>query len=945
MVESGEVFRRNLIVRFLVTGALFLLPFSVLLWVSDQIFWETRAETEKASIDRLNQIVAHAVRLADPLSFFQQSANRIKRALIWGDDPVPLLKALPAGQVKCFLFNARGKRKMHPGFADGFVFVSERCLAGIFSSARNKSWRPSDKEKKLAETFFGGAGAIGLAARNPGKLQNLETLGIPRTVGVLPFRDRKGQRGFLLVIIDNENVDSFGLAGNALRKIAKLAGPGFGFGLLDLDNQHPDELAGMKGLPEGVRREMCSFSRPSLFRKYGGIWSLGEPDRRLLLFGTCNELPVPASFPERQRGFLGRGLGILALLLLLQVFQGLRGIPIRVQVGLSFTLAAIWSTITLLGFAGTYLETRQKTLLRERFEETGEILNKIDTSFSLYKYRLQHKYRRLGREIAPFLSGPPPSGDFRNAWGLPESVSILVFDTKGKLWWQRASTRYADSFNVFGKDFLESVSRIVKLAVMRYEVQNREGPPPDDHPIFKGQSAVVCRSSDQWQQKQGVLSELAFGQNRNSFFFNFLFDPTGKIVGTIFILHEENLLERSYLRYAGKLLREYSFLNTYAFRFFPLKQVGHQGPRSHPFLAWPALQNFHALVNQVKNTAFAQGQWGGHSLILSGIPGKSLQGFNLLLVSSQANLDREARRLTRVFFGFALLVVMFALSLSVVFANVLLDPILQLSVGLENLSQSVFSTPVDLKTGDEFQLIGEGINNVFEEMQELSIARDIQEQLFPAGPLQSGQWSCQGWNRSSSEIGGDLFDFLELPDRRLLLWMARIPGHSIGSALFLAMTKMVIWTLVDLKISDPGLLFENLRQTMDETKERVGENSLLIAVLDQETGKVSLTGTGCFGIGKSSPGEEGEALVLGAAFSLSFNLAAGGRLFILSEGCCDTGKDVHAQRESVNRFLAAVARLPSPIHEADLFESLAGQGQVSRSRETQTVLVLEGKPG
>jgi hypothetical protein len=72
---------------------------------------------------------------------------------------------------------------------------------------------------------------------------------------------------------------------------------------------------------------------------------------------------------------------------------------------------------------------------------------------------------------------------------------------------------------------------------------------------------------------------------------------------------------------------------------------------------------------------------------------------------------------------------------------------------------------------------------------EMTIARRIQVSLIPSAAITAGRAMAAGITIPASEVGGDYFDFLELPDGRLAVFTADVAGHGVGAGILGAMTK------------------------------------------------------------------------------------------------------------------------------------------------------------
>jgi sigma-B regulation protein RsbU (phosphoserine phosphatase) len=76
--------------------------------------------------------------------------------------------------------------------------------------------------------------------------------------------------------------------------------------------------------------------------------------------------------------------------------------------------------------------------------------------------------------------------------------------------------------------------------------------------------------------------------------------------------------------------------------------------------------------------------------------------------------------------------------------------------------------------------------------QELEIAASIQQGLLPSGPPDVPGVTVVGRCIPAAKVGGDLFDHIVDDDGNLSLLVADVAGHSIASALLMAMTRSLL---------------------------------------------------------------------------------------------------------------------------------------------------------
>jgi phosphoserine phosphatase len=67
--------------------------------------------------------------------------------------------------------------------------------------------------------------------------------------------------------------------------------------------------------------------------------------------------------------------------------------------------------------------------------------------------------------------------------------------------------------------------------------------------------------------------------------------------------------------------------------------------------------------------------------------------------------------------------------------------------------------------------------------RELQVAQSIQRRLLPQQAPRLSSFDIAAWSQPAAEAGGDCFDFLELPDGRLVFSVGDATGHGIGPAL------------------------------------------------------------------------------------------------------------------------------------------------------------------
>ena len=80
--------------------------------------------------------------------------------------------------------------------------------------------------------------------------------------------------------------------------------------------------------------------------------------------------------------------------------------------------------------------------------------------------------------------------------------------------------------------------------------------------------------------------------------------------------------------------------------------------------------------------------------------------------------------------------------------------------------------------------------------QELRLARQIQQKLFPVAPLPSAVFDISGASYPADATGGDYFDYISMHDGGLGVVIGDVSGHGLGPALLMAELRAYLRALL-----------------------------------------------------------------------------------------------------------------------------------------------------
>ena len=237
---------------------------------------------------------------------------------------------------------------------------------------------------------------------------------------------------------------------------------------------------------------------------------------------------------------------------------------------------------------------------------------------------------------------------------------------------------------------------------------------------------------------------------------------------------------------------------------------------------------------------------------------------------------------------------------------------------------------------------------------ELEVARELQQDLLPAGSPPIPGFTVTHSYRTANTVGGDYYDFLPLPDGRWLIVAGDASGHGMAAGLLMVTAKTALEIAVTTD-SSPDAVARVVHAALQGTGGNRGFMTLFCARLDPETGSLEyVCAAHPFPFLRRVGGEieelgEGSLpLGLGREPHLrvrSARLHAGDVLLVYSDGLPETVHPTRQETYGYERLRAHLARGGSPrrIHDRVLQDFAGFLGEESPT-DDQSLLVLGRNP-
>ncbi|MBN2549069.1 MAG: SpoIIE family protein phosphatase [Anaerolineales bacterium] len=127
--------------------------------------------------------------------------------------------------------------------------------------------------------------------------------------------------------------------------------------------------------------------------------------------------------------------------------------------------------------------------------------------------------------------------------------------------------------------------------------------------------------------------------------------------------------------------------------------------------------------------------------------------------------------------------------------------------------------------------------------REMQLARDIQRAFLPQVIPDLPGWELKVLWRTAREVGGDFYDFFELPGNRLGLVIADVADKGMPAALYMTLVRTLVRAAVQ-SVSSPARVLERVNDILEPDAPQGMFVTLAYAVLDLAKGELEYANAG-----------------------------------------------------------------------------------------------------
>ncbi|HAE38226.1 MAG TPA: hypothetical protein DCG57_06245 [Candidatus Riflebacteria bacterium] len=235
----------------------------------------------------------------------------------------------------------------------------------------------------------------------------------------------------------------------------------------------------------------------------------------------------------------------------------------------------------------------------------------------------------------------------------------------------------------------------------------------------------------------------------------------------------------------------------------------------------------------------------GQKYLFTSISGNELSEGILIAFYPQEIIENRIKRLQIAIALVMILVFILLLQIVRQFSRRLLVPVRSLADGIGRIRARDFKFRVDYQSEDELGQLVKVFNQTMKDLHDLSLGTSVQISLLPAEKYQRGAVRLFARSLFMSKMGGDYYDYFDLPENRLGVFFGDVAGHGIPAAMIMSMAKAVIVSMQG-SFAGPSDMLGRTNQILLKLKERNWRRMMTAQVIDLDcrSGKFTIANAG-----------------------------------------------------------------------------------------------------
>lgn len=631
------------------------------------------------------------------------------------------------------------------------------------------------------------------------------------------FWYRIGENIGLFAQISHEAIESTRYLEKLVTGINKAAAPGYQIGIIELTSENVVFTGSELAASEEVLIELKKFqhfSEPRL-----------ETENYLILARMVTQSIMGFSLVEKKGQLIDTGsarikilsgaiLFIMLIIGALYLFFKRAGlVSIRYKLAILF-IYANGLPLMILGFLGyEYLQQTRRLLIDQAHEQTASLLKDFDARYELIKAEYADKFNRGVDAINAASTGQSVKlsdhSEFRKSIIETKPYDFILTDENGKFQsGYPGSNRSGLFFANMGKNLLTYINlKTYSHPDMFKNVRMSRKNAAED---FLGTKKIVFH---QFLRRIKKVGPEQMGAEGRQYYWNFLGDVSNRKFTNIMVLSwTHSVLQQSYVRQRIDELNE----NANKIRCFAIvENNGVTYPENHQ--PEQEILNLFRQAFSLKMVRDDNLTLAGNDYAAFGTIGRQLDRIAFVGLFPLAGINRQIDKLRTRLIIFAMLSLALTAGIGRLLSAKFMEPVKELEKGVQAIGRQDFRYRLQIDAQDEFGHLGSVFNRAIESLEDLEVAKIVQENLFPLENLKQHKLEVYGKSVSMSRLGGDYYDFFAINDHQIGILMGDVAGHGVPAALLMAMAKASVLITGEEK-TRPAQLLASLHKVIFKIK-------------------------------------------------------------------------------------------------------------------------------
>lgn len=482
---------------------------------------------------------------------------------------------------------------------------------------------------------------------------------------------------------------------------------------------------------------------------------------------------------SRGRAMGNAGKFVALAMFALLVFQLKRSISLTVTIKVTafFAYAAILPLLVIVSLSDRYLQQVELKIVEDAQKQAKKIIERLDEEYSLYlriqAEKLDDLLERRFSSDADILEKPSVLKALdEEIYRLYQHNEIIIVDKEGRDFMQGFSPRF-----IMNRSLLRHTGRDATQILTADSYRSSI-----DLPLL-----AFNLASDMYTRRRRI-EYFGVGDIDLGVFYKLLFpgrtDRRKMAFAAIFWkqsrLHENFIHNHPGSNNASNRTFRLAVLNRESENVIYAERQSHE------------LQRLMNMASRKQTTQYALLDFAGKKYITVVAPGINLNKLVLAAMIPAEIVYAARQKITRRIPFVALVLLLMSGATVFLLRSWIFKPLEELRFGINAIAARDFHKRLDVVCDNELGRLLSTFNWSLENLQELQIARIVQESILPEPKFVMNRLTVHAFSETMSTLGGDYFDIQQIDEERVLLFVGDATGHDVPAALSMAMARAVV---------------------------------------------------------------------------------------------------------------------------------------------------------